>query len=102
MWAPYDWHLGLQAYIPGFGSVSDADAKRLELSGRAKSFLMDSEWYYTAKGNYSILKFWVDSFDLEWSNPTGGSSGARATVIKEKGDKAIRPPLVPPKKKPRR
>lgn len=54
------------------------------------------------KGNYSILKFWVDSFDLEWSNPTGGSSGARATVIKEKGDKAIRPPLVPPKKKPRR
>ena len=90
-WDPYDWHAGLAAYVPGFGSVSDEDALRLEKAGRAMAFLMESEWTQEGKGSYVIRKFWFDSFKMNWSLPTGGSSGVHNTVIQQKGQAAVRP-----------
>ena len=90
-WDPYDWHAGLAAYVPGFGSVSDEDALRLEKAGRAMAFLMESEWTQEGKGSYVIRKLWFDSFKMNWSLPTGGSSGVHNTVLQQKGQAAVRP-----------
>lgn len=55
-WDPYDWHAGLAAYIPGFGSVKDADAKKLEKAGYAQTFCMYSMWHQSFSGKYGIDK----------------------------------------------
>jgi RHS repeat-associated protein len=89
-WDPYDWHLGLAAYIPGFGVISDEDAVKLESAGRAASFQMQSEWTQTVEGSYDYNKFWFDASEANWSEPSGGSSGVHAEVV-AKYPKAERP-----------
>ncbi|MFA7149227.1 MAG: RHS repeat-associated core domain-containing protein, partial [Syntrophomonadaceae bacterium] len=91
-WDPYDWHVGLSAYIPGFGNISDADALRLQSADRASSFIMDSEWSQQGKGQYTIKNYWFDSLNLKWRKPRGGSSGAHSVVVNKLGSAAVRPP----------
>lgn len=92
-WDPYDWHAGLGAYIPGFGDVSDADALALENAGRAKPFLMESEWFQKGNGRYIIRGLLPNSLNMSWSEPKGGSSGAHDVVVQQIGQKAVRPPI---------
>lgn len=54
---PYDWHADLSAYIPGFGSVSDADAIRLQEAGRAAEFDMKSQWKQDLHWNQDTQSF---------------------------------------------
>lgn len=43
-WDEYDWHAGLFAAVPGFGSVSDADALLVEQQRGARPFSMAATW----------------------------------------------------------
>lgn len=76
-WDDYDWHVGLSAYIPGFGNVADADAQLLEDSGRAKSFRMESEWTQTMSGAYIIRKRLWNKSTFIWNGPVSGNGGIR-------------------------
>ena len=74
-WDPYDWHNGLDAYVPGFGRVKDSEALFLENNGRGKSFMMESWWTQSLKGTYSIRRYWWDGSSFDWSEPRGGNTG---------------------------
>lgn len=67
---PYDWHAGLTAYIPGFGSISDADALLLQKHRGAKPFDMESSWTQKFSGTYIIDDFlYFDYVDYKWTGP---------------------------------
>lgn len=66
---PYDWHAGLAAYIPGFGSISDADALLLQQHRDAKSFDMESDWQQTVTGTVTVRDWWFDSAEFTWDGP---------------------------------
>jgi hypothetical protein len=59
----YDWHPGLQTFIPGAGIVPDAAIKRLENDGAARRFNMSANWETELKAEenrclfFSILRF---------------------------------------------
>ena len=40
----YDWHPGLTAWVPGFGSVEDAEGECLRSQGKAANFLQQTTW----------------------------------------------------------
>ena len=71
----YDWHVGLSAYVPGFGDVADADAKLLEDNGRARSFEMLSTWTQKLDATYTIRKYWWNTSSFAWGGPTSGGTG---------------------------
>ena len=98
-WDPYDWHAELSAYVPGFGSVSDAEALQLEKAGRAAPFLMQSTWNQKLTATYEQDNFlFFDSSNFKWDAVTGGSSETMSTVIAQM-PKGVRPPAqVTPKK----
>ena len=74
-WDPYDWHNGLDAYVPGFGRVKDSEALFLENNGRGRSFMMESWWTQSLKGTYSIRRYWWNGSSFNWSEPRGGNTG---------------------------
>ena len=74
-WDPYDWHNGLDAYVPGFGRVKDSEALFLENNGRGRSFMMESWWTQSLKGTYSIRRYWWNGSSFDWSEPRGGNTG---------------------------
>jgi uncharacterized membrane protein YgcG len=76
---PYDWHAGLTADIPGFGTVSDEDALLLQKHRGAKSFDMEADWEQTVTGKVVIRKWWFDSESYEWKGPSGAKSAEGAT-----------------------
>lgn len=79
-WAdPYDWHLGLDAWIPGVGTIKDADASKYESAGCAKSFGMYSFWYQPFYAEYITDDiFYIDTETVEWGEAVEG----RADVSK--------------------
>lgn len=78
-WDPYDWHIGLDAYIPGIGTIKDADAKKYEDTGCAKTFDMYNFWHQSFSDIYKIddvLGFY-DTEDIKW----GALKMGRSSVI---------------------
>jgi hypothetical protein len=65
---PYDWHAGLSAFIPGFGSVSDADALAIENCRGARSFDMEADWQQSLTGRITVGTIWNDK-TFTWSGP---------------------------------
>jgi len=41
----YNWDHGKSVYVPGWGRIDDADALRVERAGRARSFVVESQWW---------------------------------------------------------
>jgi len=74
-WDPYDWHNGLDAYVPGFGRVKDSEALFLEKNGKGKSFMMESWWTQSVNGTYTIRRYWWNGVSFDWSEPRGGNTG---------------------------
>ena len=68
-WDPYDWHANLSAFIPGHGSISDADALLLQRYRQAMPFLMESNWTQTLSGTIEIINLWPDTVNLTWTGP---------------------------------
>ena len=66
---PYDWHAGLSAVIPGFGSISDEDALLLQQYRGAKPFEMEAKWQQTLSGHVTVKKYWFDKESFKWSGP---------------------------------
>jgi len=79
-WDPYDWHPGLVAFIPGFGSVEDGDAAKLEAAGYGKPFGMYSFWYQALAGKYGVDKgfAYFDSQTFQWGTVNCGRAPAGA------------------------
>ncbi len=71
---PYDWHPGLTAYIPGIGTVEDADAAKYENAGCAKKFGMYSFWYQSFSYTYEIddILWFIDTKNISWGKVTEG------------------------------
>jgi hypothetical protein len=67
-WDPYDWHAGLSALVPGFGTISDEDALLLQKHRGAKPFTMESVWTQTVTGTVEHGYVW-DSSEFTWSGP---------------------------------
>jgi len=65
---PYDWHAGLSAYIPGFGSISDADALALQNCRGARSFDMEADWQQRLNGTITVGVIYNDR-DFTWTGP---------------------------------
>ena len=65
---PYDWHVGLSAYIPGMGTVSDADALIMQNCRGAKPFDMEADWTQSLGATIKVGKVWNDK-TYTWSGP---------------------------------
>lgn len=65
---PYDWHAGLSAFVPGHGSVSDADALLLQRYRGARQFDMQADWTQTLSGHISVGHVW-NTKSFSWSGP---------------------------------
>lgn len=63
---PYDWNLGMSAYIPGHGDISDNDGIYLEQYGGAKSYMLMSSWSVSVTGKIIIRSYWFNSVDINW------------------------------------
>ena len=74
-WDLYDWHNGLDAYVPGFGRVDDSEAIFLENNGEGKSFEMESWWTQSLKGTYSLRRYLWNVSSFDWSEPRVGNTG---------------------------
>lgn len=66
---PYDWHAGLAAYIPGFGTISDSDALLLQEHRGAGPFDMEADWTQSLSGSVEIVEWWFDKINYDWSGP---------------------------------
>lgn len=72
-WDPYDWHIGLDAYIPTIGTIKDSDADKYENAGCAKKFDMFSFWNQTFTYKYVTDAFmYFDDEDIVWGDITSG------------------------------
>ncbi len=71
----YDWHIGLSAYIPGFGNVEDSDARCLEINGLARSFKMLSTWTQKLDATYTIRRYVWNTSSFTWEEPMHGGTG---------------------------
>ncbi|WP_331236634.1 eCIS core domain-containing protein [Natronorarus salvus] len=68
-WDPYDWHAGLVAFVPGFGTISDDDALLLQQHRGAGPFDMEATWTQTVSGTITHRAWWFDSTDYTWRGP---------------------------------
>lgn len=68
-WDKYDWHAGLAAYVPGYGSISDSDALLLQKHRGAAPFDMESDWKQSVTGKVEIVDWWFDEVSYEWQGP---------------------------------
>lgn len=41
----YNWDHGKSVYIPGWGKIDDKEALRVEKAGKAKSYIIESDWW---------------------------------------------------------
>lgn len=41
----YNWDHGKSVYVPGWGKIDDKDALRVEKAGKAKPYLIESQWW---------------------------------------------------------
>lgn len=62
----YDWHAGLAAWIPFYGSIPDTYGQQLVNNGKAAEFDMRAVWHYQVKGTYQKDRgwFWFDRYSL--------------------------------------
>ena len=65
----YDWHPGLSAWIPGFGSISDSDGLMMQSCRGAKPFEMEADWTKTVGGTVKIMDYWFNPSEFTWSGP---------------------------------
>jgi hypothetical protein len=65
---PYDWHAGLSASIPGFGSISDEDALLLQRYRGAKPFMMVSDWDRSLSATIKVGRLW-NTKTFNWTGP---------------------------------
>jgi hypothetical protein len=65
---PYDWHAGLSAWVPGFGSISDEDGLAMQNCRGASSFEMEADWQQRLSGTITVGTLWNDR-ELSWSGP---------------------------------
>jgi hypothetical protein len=65
---PYDWHAGLSAFIPGVGSVSDADALVMQNCRGAKPFEMEADWTQSLSATIKVGTLWNDE-SFSWTGP---------------------------------
>jgi hypothetical protein len=65
---PYDWHAGLSANVPGFGSVSDEDGLLMQRYRGAKPFQMEADWQQSLSGQISVGRIW-NTKTFNWSGP---------------------------------
>lgn len=66
---PYDWHAGLSAYVPGFGSISDEDALLMQRYRGARPYPMEADWDQTLSGHVTVRDYWFDDTRYRWSGP---------------------------------
>lgn len=65
---PYDWHAGLAAYVPGFGSISDEDGLLMQQHRGARPLDMEADWRQTLSGYITVGLLYNDR-SLAWSGP---------------------------------
>jgi hypothetical protein len=65
-WDKYDWHAGLAAYIPGYGTISDSDALLLQKHRGAAPFDMEAYWKQSVIGTVEIIEWWFDKINYAW------------------------------------
>jgi len=65
----YDFHPGLQAWIPGSGVIPDSAMDKLRKHGYATTFTMSSTWWQHLNGNVQITKWWFNEESWEWQGP---------------------------------
>ena len=65
---PYDWHAGLSASVPGFGSASDADALLVQRYRGARPFNMQADWTQSLSGHITVGTLW-NTKRFTWSGP---------------------------------
>ncbi|MES0490391.1 MAG: hypothetical protein ABUK01_10390 [Leptospirales bacterium] len=68
-WDPYNWHAGLAAYIPGFGSISDEDALLLQKHRGAAPFRMEAHWSQKLSAKIKIIDYWFNDENFQWKGP---------------------------------
>jgi hypothetical protein len=66
-WDYYDWHAGIQAFLPTHGIVSDSDAKSLLQCG-AREFPYSSNWKQTLFGTAEVGYEWFNKTDYHWED----------------------------------
>jgi hypothetical protein len=66
---PYDWHAGLSAWVPGYGTISDSDALLLQEHRGAGPFDMEADWTQTVSGRVEIVDWWFDDVSYTWTGP---------------------------------
>jgi hypothetical protein len=65
---PYDWHAGLTASVPGFGTISDEDALLMQRHRGARPFRMEATWTRRVTGSIEVGTLW-NTRSLSWSGP---------------------------------
>jgi hypothetical protein len=50
----YDWHVGWQAEVPGFGSIPDAALKKLQDHGKAREYELKCKWNHRLDTSFNI------------------------------------------------
>jgi hypothetical protein len=50
----YDWHVGFQAFIPGFGSIPDAALRKLQTEGKAREYRLACQWKHILDTSFDI------------------------------------------------
>lgn len=50
----YDWHVGWQAEVPGFGSIPDAVLKKLQTHGKAREYRLACKWNHRLDTSFNI------------------------------------------------
>jgi len=58
----YDWHVGFQAIVPGFGCIPDAALKKLQTHGNAREYRLECKWKHGLE-----TKFCVGDKDIKWN-----------------------------------
>ncbi len=66
---PYDWHAGLTAFIPGFGTISDSDALLVQRCHGARPFEMSADWQQTLNGTVKVIDWWPNEHTFRWTGP---------------------------------
>ena len=58
----YDWHVGWQAEVPGFGSIPDAALKKLQTQRKAREYRLACKW-----NNRLDTSFNIGDSQIKWN-----------------------------------